>query len=118
RGGHHLVYSHQILDWNIWRVPLNGKAGGQPQRLISSTRLDYQARHSADGKRIAFVSNRSGSEAIWICNADGSDPVQLTAFRNAWAGSPRWSPDGQKIAFDCDAAGNWDVYVISSQGGK
>jgi Tol biopolymer transport system component len=43
--------------------------------------------------------------------------VQLTAFRNARAGSPRWSPDGQ-IAFDSNATGNWDIYLICSQGGQ
>lgn len=49
---------------------------------------------------------------------DGSNPAQLTFFSNAWAGSPQWSPDGQKIAFDSNAAGNWDICVVSSQGGK
>jgi hypothetical protein len=43
----------------------------------------------------------------------------LTSFGNAYAGSPRWSPDDRQIAFDCNAAGKkWDVYVIPSQGGK
>lgn len=57
-------------------------------------------------------------EEIWICNEDGSNPVQLTSFGNAWEGSPAWSPDGQQIVFDCNAAGNWDVYKINATGGK
>jgi Tol biopolymer transport system component len=118
REGHHLVYSHQVLDWNVWRISLNGKSGEQAHSFISSTRLEYHATYSPDGRRIAFESNRSGDEQIWTCNADGSNLVQLTTFQNAWAGSPRWSPDGQKIAFDGDAGGSWDIYVIGSQGGK
>jgi eukaryotic-like serine/threonine-protein kinase len=116
--GRHLVHSHFYLDWNIWRVPLKDKTAGQAINFISSTRIQEEPKYSPDGKRIAFESSRSGHEEIWICNEDGSSPIQLTAFGSAWAGSPRWSPDGQKIAFDCDAAGNIDVYVISSNGGK
>lgn len=116
--GRHLVYSHDVLDGDIWRTPLNGNSRKEARSFISSTRLQHHAQYSPDGKRVAFESNRSGSYEIWICDADGSNPVQLTAFRNAWAGSPRWAPGGEKIAFDCNADGNWDIYVISAQGGK
>lgn len=117
RQGRHLVYSHPVVNWSIWRVPLRGKRPEAAQPLISSTRIEIQAKYSPDGKRIAFESNRSGHDEIWTCQADGSHPVQVTNFR-AWAGSPRWSPDGQKLAFDSNAAGNWDIYVIGSQGTK
>jgi Tol biopolymer transport system component/DNA-binding winged helix-turn-helix (wHTH) protein len=117
REGYHLVYSHSTSDWRIWRMRLDRHAREQANSFIASTRLDQQAKYSPDGGHIAFESGRSGNDEIWICNADNSHPVQLTAFR-AWAGSPRRSPDGQKIAFDSNAAGNWDIYVISSQGGQ
>jgi len=118
REGRHLVYSHQILDVNIWRIPITGRRAGEPKNFISSTRVDHHAQYSPDGKRIAFESDRSGNPEIWVCNADGSSPVQITSFRNAAAGSPRWSPDGRMIAFDGDAAGSWDIYTISASGGK
>jgi tricorn protease-like protein len=53
-----------------------------------------------------------------VCDNDGSNPLQLTSFGGAVVTTPRWSPDGQKIAFDSDAAGGWDIYVISAGGGK
>ena len=115
--GRHLVYSHGMGNDHIWRMALNGNKGGQAHTLISSTRIDGHSHYSPDGQRIAFESNRSGYDEIWVSQADGSHAVQLTAF-HAWAGSPRWSRDGQKIAFDGNAAGNWDIYVISSQGGR
>lgn len=118
REGHHLVYSHQTLDVNIWRIPLTDKQAGEPKKFISSTRIEHHPSHSPDGNRIAFASDRSGNSEIWVCNADGSSPVQITAFRNAWAGSPRWSPDGRVIAFDGEVAGRWDIYIIGSNGGK
>ena len=50
----------------------------------------------ADGK-IAFISDRAGHGDVWIMNADGSDPVNLTQGRDC--ASPAWSPDGTQIAY-------------------
>ena len=50
-----------------------------------------------DWDRIAFVSDREGGANIWIMNADGSDPINLTKGR--YCTSPAWSPDGMKIAY-------------------
>ena len=47
--------------------------------------------------KITFVSDREGASDIWIMNADGSDPVNLTRGREC--ASPAWSPDGMKIAY-------------------
>lgn len=117
RQAHRLVYSHKFGYQNIWRVLIQGKQAGEAANLVPSTREEDHPRYSPDGKRIAFEASFSGSEEIWVANADGSNPVQLTSF-DAWAGSPSWSPDGRKIAFDCNATGNWDIYMIDSQGGK
>jgi Tol biopolymer transport system component len=72
---------------------------------------------SPDGTKIAFTSTRSGSYEIWVCDREGHNPVQLTAFDGSPVGSPRWSPDSQWIAFDSPKAGNSDVYLISSERG-
>jgi eukaryotic-like serine/threonine-protein kinase len=102
----------------IWRLP--GRGGSprnpEPQKLIASTQLDFNAAYSPDGRRIAFGSNRGGGENIWICDSDGSNAVQLTAFKSL-AGSPRWSPDGRKLVFDSIEAGDWNLYVVEVDGG-
>ena len=116
--GRHLMYSYEIDDQNIWRVSLKDGRLSAASKLIASTRRDVQARYSPDGKRIVFESNRSGNEEIWVCNADGSDSVQLTFFGSAWAGAPSWSPDSNRIAFAANAAGGWDIYIVNSDGGK
>ena len=50
----------------------------------------------ADGK-IAFISDRGGHSDVWLMNADGSDPINLTQGRDC--ASPAWSPDGAQIAY-------------------
>jgi len=107
-----------ISHTNIWSVETAGASAGKPRELISHTRLDTAPDFSPFGRKIAFESTRSGSWEIWVCDADGSNPVPLPAFGGPTVGSPRWSPDGNQIAFDSLAAGNWDVYVVSAAGGK
>ena len=44
--------------------------------------------------------------------------MQLTSSNGPGLGSPRWSPDSRWVAFDSDKAGNYDIYVISADGGQ
>lgn len=125
RQGNRLAYNVSFLDTNIWRMERSSAtdqaAAGRknsPTKFISSTRKDDSPQFSPNGKKIVFDSDRSGSEEIWVCDSDGSHPVQLTFFDGPAAGTPRWSPDGQQIVFDAHPAGNADIYVISAEGGK
>jgi len=125
---HRLAYTSFSIHSSIWRIaaPVGSKVreektagsvnGDTP--FIYSTRDDSAPEFSPDGKRIAFMSNRSGYWEIWVCNSDGSNPVQLTSFRGPNVTNPRWSPDGGRIAFDSDAEGEFDIWVTSSGGGK
>jgi len=119
RQGRRLAYSRIAEDYNIWRIGISGGAGraSPPAKLISSTRLDERARYSPDGKRIVFISDRSGNEEVWACDTEGSNCVQLTHFRGPSVGCPRWSPDGRRIAFDSTREGNADVYIVGADGG-
>src|ERR1700739_2690213 len=51
---------------------------------------------SPDGKSVAFISNMSGRNNIWVVPAEGGWPVQLTVSDQRQAG-PGWSPDGEWI---------------------
>ena len=108
--GNRLVYVKRTVNTNIWRRNLNSLvSAGPPDRVISSTRLESGPQFSPDGSKIAFQSTRSGGFEIWVCQGDGSSPMQLTHFNTVLTGTPRWSPDGRQIAFDSRPAGNADI---------
>ncbi len=116
--GQYLVYSQTHFDSNIWRVGLRGPEKGKAAPLIHSTRDESYQAYSSDGRKIAFESDRSGTEEILVANADGTDATQLTTFNSGWSGSPNFSPDGQSIAFDRQEALTWAIYVMTAQGGN
>src|SRR5262245_20865751 len=103
RDGSRLAWRQNTSDEDIFRLALKSGSENVPPvaSLIVSTALEASPRYSPDGKRIAFVSNRSGSDEIWVCGSDGENPIRLTSFRGPLAGSPSWSPDGKQIVFDC-----------------
>jgi Tol biopolymer transport system component/DNA-binding winged helix-turn-helix (wHTH) protein len=117
-GGQRLVYSRGSYFGSLWKIPIEGGKGGVPVRVTATTARDKFTHFSPDGKRIAFQSGRSGVDEIWVCDADGTNAVQLTSFGKGMSGSPRWSPDGKNIAFDSNVAGSWEIYSVRSDGGR
>src|SRR5205085_4906791 len=66
----------------------------------SSGAHDKWPRWSPDGSRIAFISDKSGEEEVWIVAQDGSKPAeQITTGGHAMRYAPEWSADGSRIAF-------------------
>jgi len=117
---HRLAYSLGVFDTNIWRVDLRGQGAkpAAPVQFISSTQFESFPAYSPNGKRIAFVSGRSGSPEIWVCDNDGSNVTQLTSMGGTVPLKPSWSWDSQSIAFYArQGEGRPEIYVISGNGG-
>lgn len=67
---------------------------------------------SPDGSRVAFISDASGEEEIWVVAQDGlSKPEQITTGGRAFRYDPKWSPDGSRIAFGDKDGRLWVVTV-------
>lgn len=86
---------------------------------LYSTRVIGGSSWSPDGKRVAFISNISGRENLWVVPAEGGWPVQLTVSDQRQA-SPAWSADGRYVAFVSDTDGNeqWDVFLVNTANGE
>ncbi|MGO0063771.1 S9 family peptidase [Brevibacillus fluminis] len=83
----------------------------QPDRLVK----DHSPRWSPDGQSIAFLSNRSGMDQVWLIPADGGDAKQLTELPTN-VQSIAWSPDGKRLACliqDVEDTSTTDVKVIT-----
>jgi Tol biopolymer transport system component/DNA-binding winged helix-turn-helix (wHTH) protein len=110
-----LTFSRTLANASIWRL----ERGGKPAPfLTSSSAQDANPQYSPDGRRIAFHSSRQvGNLAIWVANADGTGPAQITNIGSPLSGTPRWSPDGRSLAFDAlQKGGGWDVWVVEASG--
>src|SRR5215470_842879 len=84
---------------DLYTLPIDG---GAATRIIGGLSFESQPAFSPDGKSIAFLSDRSGVENLWIANADGSNPRAVskdgrTNERPQIMVSPAWTPDGQFI---------------------
>ena len=132
RRGNRLVYERSQFDDNIWRVPGLGHEAysaadeRKAARFIASTLADLAPYFSPDGLKIAFQSKRSGTEQIWVSDADGMNPVQVTSFEGAVPVSLTWSPDSRWIMFQLIRMAGDDpegrafsshIYVMSAAGG-
>ncbi len=71
--------------------------GGEARPLTRGMAWDCQPRFSPDGRSIAFISDRSGNDNIWIMGRDGGKPRPVTEETKFNLGSPAWSPDGQYL---------------------
>ncbi|HEY0929596.1 MAG TPA: amidohydrolase family protein [Gemmatimonas sp.] len=85
---------------DLYTLPIGG---GKATRLTSGMAYDAQPRFSPDGKKVVFISDRSGGENVWLMSLDKKDTTQLTRGNNNMYVSPEFDPDGK--------------YVIVSRGG-
>jgi TolB protein len=116
--GRSMVYSTLLRRQNVWavQIPTGEPVSGYDGDPITTGRQVVEGLAvSPDGQSLAFDSNRSGNQEVYIQPLAGGQPVQVTdhpaeEFVNAW------SPDGQWLTGHGFRNGNRDVYVVRADG--
>ena len=79
---------------DFYTLPITG---GTATRITSGQAYDMQPRYSPDGSQFVFVSDRNGSENLWVADADGGNPRALTTDERQSYMSPMWTPNGEYV---------------------
>jgi Tol biopolymer transport system component len=100
---------------DIYTMPISG---GKATPLLTGMAMETQPRFSPDGKEIVFLSDRDGSENIWIAKADGSNARKISDEKQAEFVSPAWTPDGQYVVASKSAnLGANELWMYHKMGG-
>jgi Tol biopolymer transport system component len=91
---------------DLYTLPISG---GRAMRITEGMAFDSQPRYSPDGTRIAFISDRSGADNVWIADSNGENARAVTSERHNAFVSPEWTPDGRSIVVSKSirASGVW-----------
>src|SRR3954471_23227083 len=87
-----IIFAH---GGDLWAV---SRSGGDARRITSTPAVESSPHVSPDGKWIAFTSNRSGANAVYVVSVDGGDPKRLT-WSPAGEEARGWTPDGSQVLF-------------------
>jgi eukaryotic-like serine/threonine-protein kinase len=115
--GSRLAYASVDRDSNVQTLtfdPVSESIVGHPIDVTSGSKLWQFLDVSPDGQWLALAS-QEGQEDLFVARPDGTGLRQLTndTGLHRW---PRWSPDGQRIAFHSIRSGAWDIWTINPDG--
>lgn len=114
------VYSVLARNANLWTVDL--PADGAPASLAAARPLTSGSQIieamdvSPDGRQVAYDSDRSGNQDIYVVPAEGGDPVPLVT-RPGDEFRPAWSADGSEVAFYSFERGVRRLFTVATSGG-
>ncbi len=79
---------------DIYTLPING---GTAKLLFGGLAYESQPRFSPDGRMLTFLSDREGSENVWVANVDGTSPRRISSEAQMIYCSPSFSSDGKQV---------------------
>ena len=108
---------------DLYTMPIGG---GAATRIMGGLSFESQPTWSPDGRTIAFLTDRTGVENLWIADADGSNPRAVSKDGRTNAGpqimvSPAWTPDGNYIVVSKTRApdpGTFWLFMYHRDGGS
>jgi Tol biopolymer transport system component len=102
---------------DLYTLPIEG---GQAKLISGGMAFDSQPKFSPDGKWIAFLSDREGSDNVWIIHPDGAGAKQVSKDPGSDFVTPSWAPDGKYIFVSKAAAGiaAYEIWMYHVDGGS
>ncbi len=102
---------------DIYTLPIGG---GEAKRIHGGMSFESQPVFSPDGKSIVFLSDRSGTENVWVSKTDGSEPKAITKDKKMMYVSPSWTSDGNYIIVSKSeqSIGTFHPYIYHKDGGS
>jgi len=82
------------LVGDLYILPVGG---GKAKKITSGIAFDSQPVFSSNKKHISFISDRGGSENLWVADSDGKNPIQLSESKDSQFSSPVFSFDGNYV---------------------
>jgi dipeptidyl aminopeptidase/acylaminoacyl peptidase len=123
-----LAFIRRPDDWKGYEIWVSAPDGTAQRSIVREMydkgveefKFEGNASWSPDGKRLVYLSNRTGYNHVWTISADGGEPSELTkgAFVDY---DPQWAPDGQRILFISSRGGGLEernVWVVDASGGE
>ncbi|MEA5260962.1 amidohydrolase family protein [Arcicella aquatica] len=101
------------LMGDLYTMPF---AGGKATNITKGLAFDTHPRYSPDGKKLLFISDKSGSDNVWVIDFEKKDTVQVTKDRDQNFEAAEWTPDGNYIVF-AKGRMNVQLWMIHKDGG-
>lgn len=124
-----LAYAAEDLEGAV-HLHIRSLDGTERYQLTRQGQANLLPRWSADGARIAFISDRTcvyrgrggtfqldAASQVFVVGLDGREPQCVTHGRNVTL-FPTWSPDGSHIAYTSTDDGNEEIYVVELKSGE
>ena len=110
-----LVY--QVWD-NEVDLLLVGDGKNNDSGVAQSTGWEWSPSPSPDGRSIAYLTNRDGSNDVWIANVDGSQSRRVAAFESSFDSILSWSPNGDSIVLSALVNGRFSLVTVQVDTGS
>jgi Tol biopolymer transport system component len=116
-GGRRVVFASLSENSDLWSLPVvadQARPLSDPQRLTENAAAEFHPDLSADGRKLVFVSNRTGIGQVWLKSLETGEEMALTSSPTEKYG-PRLSPDGSAATYSQSAT--WPIYLLRLAGG-
>ena len=109
------------VGWFLWSRPtgsrLSSTFSGPPSvtPFLVGPAVETLPAWSPTGNLVAYVSEASGNDDVWMSDLTGTNPINLTKDHKGIDTFPAWAPDGQLVAFYSDREGG-GIYTMTPLG--